>query len=143
MYTNIHKKNTKNQRKMHTKIFIIKHIENSKNAPPKYNKCKKCTQKLQKSHKDAKNDISGITDILPGPSPYWLSPITNFHHIGYPRYYRDILVPVTHLIPQTSLPTSKCHRQPPRQYGLPTSPSLIFRLVVLMHVSSDLFHTQK
>jgi hypothetical protein len=36
-------------------------------------------------------DISGITDILPGFSPYWLSSITSFHHIGDNRYYRDIL----------------------------------------------------
>jgi hypothetical protein len=57
--------------------------------------------KMQKAHrncknhtKNAKNDISGITDILPRFSPYWLSPITSFHHIGEVgdnRYYRDIL----------------------------------------------------
>ena len=28
--------------------------------------------------------ISGTTNILPGLSPYLLSPITSFHHIGYP-----------------------------------------------------------
>ena len=27
----------------------------------------------------------------------WLSPIISFHHIGYPRYYRDLLESVTHL----------------------------------------------
>jgi hypothetical protein len=42
-------------------------------------------------------DISGITNILPVFSPYWLSPITSFHHIGDNRYYRDILESVTSL----------------------------------------------
>ena len=41
--------------------------------------------------------IAILTDILPGLSPYWLSPIISFHRIGYPRYYRDILESVTHL----------------------------------------------
>jgi hypothetical protein len=69
---------------------------------------KKITQKIQKDAKkthrnckndtkNAKNDISGITDILPGFSPYWLSPITGFHHIGDNQYYRDILESVTGL----------------------------------------------
>jgi hypothetical protein len=68
---------------------------------------KKCTQKIQKMRKthrncknhtkNAKNDISGITDILPGFSPYWSTPITSFHHIGDNRYYRDILESVTSL----------------------------------------------
>ena len=31
-------------------------------------------------------------------SPYWLSPITSFHHIGDNRYYRDILESITNLI---------------------------------------------
>jgi hypothetical protein len=30
-------------------------------------------------------------------SPYWLSPITSFHHIGDNRYYRDILESITNL----------------------------------------------
>jgi hypothetical protein len=38
-------------------------------------------------------------------------------------------------ISQTSLPTPKCQRQLPRQYASPTSPFLIFRLVVLVHAS--------
>jgi hypothetical protein len=62
--------------KMHPKI--------SKNAENAYRNCKNHT-------KNATNDMSGITDILPGLSPYWLSPIISFHHFGYPRYYRDIL----------------------------------------------------
>jgi hypothetical protein len=33
----------------------------------------------------------------PAISPYWLSPITRFHHIGDNRYYRDILESVTSL----------------------------------------------
>jgi hypothetical protein len=60
----------------------------------------KKTHRNCKNHtKNAKNDISGITDILPGFSPYWLSPITSFHHIGDNRYYRDILESVTSLNP--------------------------------------------
>jgi len=60
------------------------HPKNSKNAENAYRNCK--------NHiKNATNDMSGITDILPGLSPYWLSPIISFHHFGYPRYYRDIL----------------------------------------------------
>jgi hypothetical protein len=52
-----------------------------------------------KNHtKNVKNDKTGITDILPGVSPYWLSPITNFHHIGDNRYDRDILESVTSLM---------------------------------------------
>jgi hypothetical protein len=49
--------------------------------------------KFKNHTKNAKNDISGITDIFParGFSPYWLSPITSFHYIGVNRYYRDIL----------------------------------------------------
>jgi hypothetical protein len=61
-----------------------------------------CTQKIPKNEKThrncknhTKNDISGTTDILPVFSPYWLSPITSFHHIGDNRYYRDILESVT------------------------------------------------
>jgi len=61
----------------------------------------------QNHTKNAKNDISEITDILPGFSPYWLSPIISFHHIGYPRYYRDILESVTGL-------TAKHRRAQPR-----------------------------
>jgi hypothetical protein len=58
----------------------------------------KKTQRNCKNHtKNAKNDISGITDVLPGFLPYWLSPITSFHHIGDSRYYRDILESVTSL----------------------------------------------
>ena len=53
-------------------------------------------------------DISGITDILPGLSPYWLSPIISFHHIGYPRYYRDIFVPITLLIYSVCWPIHYC-----------------------------------
>ena len=30
-------------------------------------------------------------------SPYWLSPITSFHHIGDNRYYRDILESISNL----------------------------------------------
>jgi hypothetical protein len=115
------KKTTKNRRKMHTKIFNIKH---TKNAPKKYKKMQKTrglgrrihgsvedtklstnkqhslTHRNCKNHtKNAKNDISGITDILPGFSPCWLSPITSFHHIGDNRYYRDILESVTGLNP--------------------------------------------
>ena len=88
------------------KIFIIHHIKNAKKLHPKNTKkCIKCTQKLQKSQKNAKKDTSGITDILPGLSPYWSSPITSFHDIGYPRYYRDILVPVTHTLHTLSITT--------------------------------------
>jgi hypothetical protein len=32
-------------------------------------------------------------------SPYWLSPITSFHHIGDNRYYRDILESISNLTP--------------------------------------------
>jgi hypothetical protein len=53
--------------------------------------CYKHTEIAKITPKMPKNDISGITDILPGVSPYWLSPITSFHHIGDNRYYRDIL----------------------------------------------------
>jgi hypothetical protein len=54
--------------------------------PPNNTKNAKNAQKNCKNHtKNAKHDISGITDILPGVSPYWLSPITSFHHVGYPR----------------------------------------------------------
>jgi hypothetical protein len=54
---------------------------------------------ITNSTKNAKNDILGITDILPCFSPYW-SPITSFHHIRHPRYYRDILESVTGLMPR-------------------------------------------
>ena len=64
---NVHKKilkNTKNRRKMHTKkSSLLNTLKMHKNAPKKYKKCK---QKLQKSNKNAKNYLSGITDILPG-----------------------------------------------------------------------------
>jgi hypothetical protein len=63
---------------------------------------KKTRRNCQNHTKNAKNDISGITDILPGFSPYRLSPITSFHHIGDNRYYRDILESVT------SLTENKC-----------------------------------
>ncbi len=62
----------------------------------------KNTKKMQKTHRNScwncKNHTKkcqkgyiGINNILPGFSPYRLSPITNFHHIGDNRYYRDIL----------------------------------------------------
>jgi hypothetical protein len=58
----------------------------------------KKTRRNCKNHtKNAKNDISGITDILLGFSPNWLSPITSFHHFGDNQYYRDILESVTSL----------------------------------------------
>ena len=66
---------------MHSNFFqYLTYKECKKNAPRKYKKCIKCTQKLRKSWhtKNAKYDTSGITDILPGLSPYWLSPITSF-----------------------------------------------------------------
>jgi hypothetical protein len=69
-------------------------------------------------------DISGITDILPGFSPYWLSPITSFHHIGDNRYYRDILESVPTLRREVhSQPYPLCDRLCPvlvcrGRYGL-------------------------
>ena len=77
---------------MDPKIFNIKHI---KKCTQKYKKMQKTHRNCKNHTKNAKNDISGITDILPGFSPYWLSPITSFHHIGDNRYYRDILESVT------------------------------------------------
>jgi hypothetical protein len=62
-----------------------------KNAPKKYKKMQKIHRNCKNHTKFAKYDVSGITDILPGVSPYWLSPITSFHHIGDNRYDRDIL----------------------------------------------------
>ena len=69
------------------------------NAPKKYKKIQKTHRNCKNHTKNAKNDISGITDILPGFSPYWLSPITSFHHIRDNRYYCDILA---------SVPTLSC-----------------------------------
>jgi hypothetical protein len=80
------------------KIFSIKHTKNAKKCTQKIQKKMKKTHRNCNNHtKIAKNDISGIADILPGFSPYWLSPITSFHHIGDNRYYRDILESVTSL----------------------------------------------
>ena len=87
---------------MHTKNLHFKHKKKFKNnAPKNTKKCKKNAKKykkMQKTHrpcknhtKNAKNDILGITDILPGVSPYWLSWLTSFHHIGDNLYYCDIL----------------------------------------------------
>jgi hypothetical protein len=103
MCTKNKKKPPKIEDKCTPKIFIIKHIKNEKkNAPQKYQKMKKTHRNCKNHTKNAKNDISGTTDILPGVSLYWLSPITSFHHIGDNRYYRDILESVTSL-------TSACH----------------------------------
>jgi hypothetical protein len=79
------KKNTKIEEKC-THRNLQTHKNMQKNSPKKYKKCKKKNAHRNcKNHtKNAKNDISGITDILPGLSPYWLSPITSFHHVGYP-----------------------------------------------------------
>ena len=74
---------------------MIKHIKNQKKCTQKYKKMQKTHRNCKIHTKNAKNDISGITDILPGFSPYWLSPITTFHHIGNNRYYREILESVT------------------------------------------------
>jgi len=95
---------------MDPKIFNIKHI---KKCTQKYKKMQKTHRNCKNHTKNAKNDISGITDILPGFSPYWLSPITSFHQIGYPRYYRDILESVP-----TLKSCSRIHRCPG---GLPTA----------------------
>jgi hypothetical protein len=92
MYTKKIKNPQKNEEKCKPKIFIIKHTEIAKtNAPKNTKKCTKTHRNCKNHTKNAKNDISGISDILPGFSPYWLSPITSFHHIGNNRYYRDIL----------------------------------------------------
>ncbi len=99
---------TKNkiEEKCTQKIFIIKHIKKWKNLPQKYKKCKNAHRNFKNHTKNPKNDISGITDILGDNRyiarsfTYWLSPITSFHHhIGYPRYYRDILESVPFLTP--------------------------------------------
>jgi hypothetical protein len=83
---------------MHTKnLHYYTHKKCKKNAPKKYKKMKKTHRNCKNHTKNAQNDISGITDILPGLSPYWLSPITSFHHIGDNRYYRNILKSVTSL----------------------------------------------
>jgi hypothetical protein len=71
-------------------------------APKTYKKMQKTHRNCKNHTKNAKNDISGITDILPGFSPHWLSTITSFHHIGDDRYYRDILESVPTL---TSVPS--------------------------------------
>jgi hypothetical protein len=53
-------------------------------------KMKKTHRNCKNHTKNAKNDISGITDILPGFSPYWLSPIISFHHLGDNRYIAGV-----------------------------------------------------
>jgi hypothetical protein len=106
--------------KMYTKIKKTQKIE--KKCTQKYKKMEKNTQKLQKSHQKCQNDISGITDILPGVSPYWLSPITSFHHIGDNRYYRDILESVTSLTINKQSVTSVT------QGGIPRAPVVSNRL---------------
>jgi hypothetical protein len=61
------------------------HPKNTKNAKKMHTEIAKITQKMPK-----------IIYIW-GLSKYWVSPITSFHHIGFPRNYRDILVPIPHL----------------------------------------------
>ena len=95
------KKPQKIEDKCTPKIFIIKHINNSSKMHPKNTKKgKKHTEIAKITPKMPKNDISGIADVLPGFSPYWLSPITSFYHIGDNRYYRDILESVPTLSTQ-------------------------------------------
>jgi hypothetical protein len=89
-----HKKSKKNA---HQKSSLLNTKKCKKKCTQKYNKMKKTHRNCKNHTKNAKIDISGITDILLGFSPYWLSPITNFHHIGDNRYYRDILESVTSL----------------------------------------------
>ena len=74
------------------------HTKKTKNA-------KKCTQKFKKNTKKAKPDISVLIDILPGRRRSDIGMVRNFHHFGYPRYYRDILESVTGLLFQESFLT--------------------------------------
>jgi hypothetical protein len=54
------------------------------------------TQKVQKKHnQNAKNDISVLTEKFPGRGGSDIVLVRGFHHIGYPRYYRDILESIT------------------------------------------------
>jgi hypothetical protein len=46
---------------------------------------------LQKSHQKCQKWYIGDNRYIARSFTYWLSPITSFHHIGHPRYYRDIL----------------------------------------------------
>jgi hypothetical protein len=83
----------------HLIYLLLRYDRRKQKIQKMYTKTKKKPQKkcnkMHKNTQNAKNDISGITDILTGFSPYWLSPITSFHHIGDNRYYRDILESVT------------------------------------------------
>ena len=51
----------------------------------------------KKSQKMPENDISCLTDILPGRRGSDIVLVRNFHHTGSPRYYRDILESITFL----------------------------------------------
>ena len=110
------KKPQKIEDKCTPKIFIIKHRKKfKKTAPKKIQKNAKTHRNCKNHTKNAKSDTSGITYILPGFSPYWLSLITSFHHIGDNRYYRDILelVPTYYRDILESVPTLTLVQLPP------------------------------
>jgi hypothetical protein len=95
----------------------------------------KKTHRNSKNHtKNAKNDISGITDLLPGVSPHWLSPITSFHHIGDNRYYRDILESVTSLTFKKRVPSRTYVGKRPRASASKAKSSVLFQLSGLENV---------
>ena len=83
------KKHAKNAKTKCThKIFNMKQIKNEENAPKKKTKsAKNCTQKLQKSHQKCQKWYIGSNWYIARSFTYWLSPITRFHHIGYPRWW--------------------------------------------------------
>jgi hypothetical protein len=63
--------------------------------------------KVQKTHKKCKNKYISSNRYIAGWRGSDIVLVHSFHHIGYPRYYRDILQLITGL--KHNAPLANCH----------------------------------
>jgi hypothetical protein len=88
---------SKKCKKCTKKTSLLNTQKFQKNSHKKWKKMQKMHTKMQKTHKKCKNRYIGSHRYIAGWRRSDMVLVYRFHHIGYPRYYRDVLDSITGL----------------------------------------------